>query len=262
MSREFDFSRLLAGYSGIASMPKRLSPGVVIAAVDVFAVVVGLAAMHMSGLMWTGTGPAPAAPSLISPVSAGEQAATVPDPHLRPIVAAVHLPATPDATVVFATPVVTDAAFGGGSTFTPGASSSSSTPQQVASADPAPVVTDPGVDPTPQPSAPPVAKLAEIAVDGHVAQRQLTVAASAGATLDDLLLSRGAGSAAAGGSNGGSAGAVNASVGGAPAVSVGASANVEVASAAPVVHSVAAPVVSTVSNTVGGVVGTVRGLLN
>jgi len=261
MSREFDFSRLLAGYSGIASMPKRLSPGVVIAAVDVFAVVVGLAAMHMSGLMWTGTGPAPAAPSLISPVSAGEQAATVPDPHLRPIVAAVHLPATPDATVVFATPVVTDAAFGGGSTFTPGASSSSSTPQQVASADPAPVVTDPGVDPTPQPSAPPVAKLAEIAVDGHVAQRQLTVAASAGATLDDLLLSRGAGNAAGDG-NGGSAVAVNASVGGSPAVSVGASANVEVASAAPVVHSVAAPVVSTVSNTVGGVVGAVRGLLN
>ncbi len=264
MSRDFDFSRLLAGYSGGAAISKRVSPGVVIAAVDVFAVVVGLAAMHVSGLMWTGTQPPhAAAPSLISPVNADDRvAAAWPNPRLRPIVASVHLAAAPEAALVFATPVVTDVSYAGASTFAP--ASSSSPPQQVASVPAAPIV---AVDPAPSPAAPPVAKLVDIAIAGHVAQRPVDVALSADTTLDDLLLSRGSSNATAAVNvgtigNGSPTLAVNADVGASRPASVNVSANVEVASAAPVVQAVAAPVTSAVNHTVGGVVGAVRGLLN
>ncbi|HVZ13259.1 MAG TPA: hypothetical protein VG894_02265 [Bauldia sp.] len=257
MSRAFDFSRLLAGYSSAAALPKRVSPGVVIAAVDVFAVLVGFAAMHVGGLVWSGGHP-PAAPSLIAPVSADDQVATaVPDPHLRPIVAAIRLPAAPDAAVVFSAPVVTDRTFAGATAFAP-ASSTSTAPEQVASTpdEPAAAVVDPD-----QPS-PPVAKLADIAISGHLAQRPLAVTASADTTLDDLLLSRGAANA----SGAGVAVAINAGTGVTQPANVGAtvaaSANVEIASAAPVVRSVATTVGATVGNTVGGVTGAVRGLLN
>jgi hypothetical protein len=262
MSQEFDFSRLLPGYAGVATTPKRFSPGFVIAAVDVFAVLVGVAALHVSGLLWSGSAVPPMSPvpSLISPVDAAE-AAGVPDPHLRPLVAAVHLPTTPDAAVMFAAPMVTAAHFTGGSTFTSPASSS---PPQVAASDP-PAATN---DPAPSPAAPPAAKLADIAVTGHIARQQATVAVAADTTLDDLLMSRGAGNAAGAGATDGTL-ALNADVGGTSAgiaigagagssPSVGVSANVQVASAAPVVHAVT----STVSGAVGGVTSAVRGLLN
>ncbi|HVU42639.1 MAG TPA: hypothetical protein VHD86_16455 [Xanthobacteraceae bacterium] len=256
MSRAFDFSRLLAGYSSAAALPKRVSPGVVIAAVDVFAVLVGFAAMHVGGLVWSGGHP-PAAPSLIAPVSADDQVATaVPDPHLRPIVAAIRLPAAPDAAVVFSAPVVTDRTFAGATAFAP-ASSTSTAPAQVASTPDEPAAV---VDPD-QPS-PPVAKLADIAISGHLAQRSLAVSASVDTRLDDLLLSRGAANA----SGAGVAVAINAGTGVTQPANVGAtvatSANVEIASAAPVVRSAATTVGATVGNTVGGVTGAVRGLLN
>lgn len=250
MSREFDFSRLFAGYSGAAVMPKRLSPGVVIGAVDVFAVVVGLAAMHVGGMMWGGVPSSPAAPSLISPVDAAEQTASAwPDPHLRPVVAAVHLTANTDAALMFAAPVVTAPYYSGDATFT----SPSSPAQQAAASTPEPAVDDPPSTPTA--IAPPVAKLADIAVTGHLA-RHVVVAADT--TLDDLLLSRG--SAGDSSVNAGASAALSVAVNAAPSGNVGA--NIEVASATPVVSSVANAVGSTVGNTVGGVANVARGLLN
>jgi hypothetical protein len=167
----------LAGYAGFAGAIRgRARPFAVIAAVDVLAVALAFGALHLTGMMVSGSG----LPQLVPPVNAATEpvAATTPlvppAPRLAPV--RHELAAMPDAAVMFGKPI---AMIDRGFTFEAPAASSSShfePPATVAAAEPEPA---PAPAPVPTPHLRPVERVAQVTTP---------VIDAADGSLDRLLL--------------------------------------------------------------------------